>query len=79
MHIKSCKEIDSAVDTALKKHKIFTAKRTEERKAAFAAHRELLAKAPQVLPNDQDMDVDSDQVNFNQHLYYIIYISSFTG
>jgi hypothetical protein len=70
MHIKSCKEIVSAVDTALKKHKTLAVKRFEERKAAIAlaAHnRELAAQAlasaaSQVpLSDDQDMDVDSDQ------------------
>ena len=63
MHIKSCKEIDSAVDTALKKHKILTAKKVEDKKAAIAAHRELVAQASQVLPlADQDMEiVTSDQ------------------
>jgi hypothetical protein len=60
MHIKSCREIDSAVDQALKKHKILTAKKSEEKKAAIAAHRELAAHASQVLADDQDMDVDSD-------------------
>lgn len=72
MHIKSCKEIDSAVDIALKKHKILNAKKSEEKKiqiAAIAARRELAAQASQnqyasssqEFPDDHDMDVDSDQ------------------
>lgn len=60
MHIKSCKEIDSAVDKALKKHKTLTARKAEEKKAAVAAHRELAEQASQALPEDQ-MDVDSDR------------------
>ena len=50
MHIKSCKEIDLAVDIALKKHKILNAKKSEEKKiqiAAIAARRELAAQASQ--------------------------------
>jgi hypothetical protein len=67
MHIKSCKEIISAVDTALKKHKTLAVKRFEERKTAIAlaAHRELAAQASAAsqvpLSDDQDMNVDSDQ------------------
>ena len=57
MHIKSCKEINSAVDKALKKHKILTAKK----KMAISAHRELVEQASQALPDHDEMDVDSDQ------------------
>ena len=60
MHIKSCKEIVSAVDTALKKHKIVTAKKAEEKKAAIAAQRELASQASQILPDDQDMDLQPE-------------------
>jgi hypothetical protein len=60
LHIKSCKEINSAVENALKKHRILTTKKFEEKKAAIAAQRELAAQAAQVMPDDQ-MNIDSDQ------------------
>ena len=58
MHIKSCREIDSAVNEALKKHKNQVAKKTEDKKAAavVAAQRDLDA---QMFPENQ-MDVDMD-------------------
>lgn len=61
MHIKSCREIDSAVDTALKKHKILIAKKEKEKAASIAARRDLAAQASQTFPDDHEMDVDSNQ------------------
>jgi hypothetical protein len=47
VHIGLCKNIDSAANTALKKHKIVTAKRFDEKKAQIAARRELASQAAQ--------------------------------
>jgi hypothetical protein len=71
MHIKSCREIDSAVDEALKKHRNQVAKNSEEKKAAavVAAQRELEA---QLFPDNQ-MDVDMDfavKYLFLFHFYF---------
>jgi hypothetical protein len=59
MHIKSCREVNSAVDTTLKKHKILIAKKEKEKAASIAAHRDLAAQASQMFPDDHEMDVDS--------------------
>lgn len=65
MHIASCKDINSAADTALKKHKIIAAKKLEKKKAEIAARKELAAQAAQasssqMLPDSQDVDVDME-------------------
>jgi hypothetical protein len=62
MHIKSCKEIDYTVDKSLKNLKNSIAKKSEEKKATIAAHKELAlaAQASKTLP-DNAMDIDSDQ------------------
>lgn len=78
MHIKSCREIDSAVDEALKKHKNQVAKKSEEKKAAavVAGQREMEA---QMFPDNQ-MDVDMDLAVKN--LYSFLFSSFsyiFTG
>lgn len=72
MHIKSCREIDSAVDRALKKHKILIAKKVEEKKASIAARRDLAAQASQALADDQEMDVDSDQEVWANICFYLL-------
>jgi hypothetical protein len=60
VHIRLCKYIDSAANTALKKHKIITAKKLEEKKAAVEACQESLAAAhtAQALHDGQEMDLD---------------------
>ena len=78
MHIKSCRDIDSAVDEALKKHKDLVAKKLEEKKAAAIAK----TSPPQAFPDDQmDVDMESDVniqysflfLSFILHLYRILY------
>jgi len=86
MHIKSCREVVSAVDEALKKHKTLIAKQAEEKKAAAvdAAQRELVVQTsqPQAFPDDHmDVDMDSEVkymfsilfLSFILHLYRIFY------
>jgi hypothetical protein len=78
MHIKSCREIDSAVDEALKKHKSLVAKKSEEKKAAavVAAQMELEA---QTIPADQ-MDVDKDlEVKIPDLFLFLTLSYIFTG
>ena len=63
VHISLCKNIDSAVNTALKKHKIIMAKRINEKKAQIAARRESAAQAAsssQPLLDGQNMELDVD-------------------
>ena len=71
MHIKSCKDIDSAVNMALKKHKIVTAKRTEEKKADIAAQKELAAQ-----PIDVDIHQDSEVWYRLPFLFFNFFTSS---
>ena len=58
---------------ALKKHKIVTAKRTEEKKAAIAAQKELAAQ-----PIDVDIHQDSE-VWYRFSILFFSYFTSFTG
>jgi hypothetical protein len=60
VHIRLCKNIDLAANTALKKHKIVSAKKIEEKKAAIAARRESAAQAGQPLLDGQEGDLDLD-------------------
>jgi hypothetical protein len=69
VHIGLCKNIDSAANTVLKKHKIVTAKRFDEKKAQIAARRELAAQAAQNVGasssqdgREIDLDVDMQEV-----------------
>jgi hypothetical protein len=63
VHISCCKDIDSAANTALKKHKIITAKKTEEKNAqiALAVARNLVdASSSQPFQDGQEIDLDVD-------------------
>ena len=73
LHIKSCKEIEFAVNQALKKHWILTMKKVEEKKVATAAHRELASQASQALPDDQ-MNVDRGREVFFYPFIFFYFI-----
>ena len=79
LHIKSCKDIDSAVNMALKKHKILTAKRTEEKKAAIAARKELAAQRSEA-DGPMDVDIHHDlEVRYRISTLFFSYFTSFPG
>lgn len=60
VHIRCCKDIDSAANTALKKHKIFTAKKTDKKIAqiALSAAQNLLDASDNQDAQEIDLDVD---------------------
>jgi hypothetical protein len=74
VHIRLCKNIDSAANNALKKHKIITAKKYEEKKAAVAARRESAAHAAQALQDGQEMDLEVD-IQEVRHGYLAVFIA----
>lgn len=63
-HLAICKSLRSAADTALKKHKINSAKKSELKRRDVATRRELAAEGRETpveaLPDAQDMDVDAN-------------------
>jgi hypothetical protein len=68
LHLASCNYINSAANSALKKHKINTAKKLAKKKAEITTRKELASQATQalsseVLPDDQDGDVNMDEVS----------------
>ena len=60
IHTRLCKKIDLAVNTSLKKHKILTTKKINEKKAAVAACRESAAHTAQLLQDGQEINMDVD-------------------
>lgn len=69
VHLTCCKALGSATDSALKKHKINTAKKSQAKRLDIAARKELMAQATmnqgasssQGLLDDQDMDADINE------------------
>ena len=60
VHIRCCKDIDSAANTALKKHKIATAKKIDDKNTqiALAAVHNLVDASSSQEGQEMDLDVD---------------------